>query len=226
MSVLVVDDWEFKKANEVEKGMEAAVKYLEKLKNSDVAPELSMWLRSWQDLHRYFHIPVYTDTNAMDHAFKADETKEFAEILYPLITDEGVKQAKCHVILSSGGTVPGIKLGEIRGACVINDFSFSTRGNIRTGMEAAARYVDQLRNRDEVLLSLWARDQQQERRFFHIIAFRDDASSAAARRWRETGEFANVLYQEVDWDSVEQIWTEIVLSTGGNLPYIALNLSY
>jgi hypothetical protein len=183
-----------------------------------------MWLCSWQDLHRYFHIPVYSDIEAMEQVFNADETKEFAEILYPLVSDEGVKQPKCSVILSSGGTVPEVKQGEIRGACVINDFSFSANGNISAGMEAAAEYVDRLRNRDEVLLSIWARDQEQKRRFYHIIVFRDDASSAAARRWTETGEFANVLYQEVDWDSVEQIWTEIAFSTGGKVPYIALNL--
>lgn len=224
MSVLVAHDWKFKKANVVEQGMEAAVKYIQKLKGLDGASELSMWLRSWQDLHRYFHIPVYTDVEGMEQVFNADETKDFAEILYPLVSDEGVKQPKCSVILSTGGSIPEVKQGEIRGACVINDFSFSADGNIRAGMEAAARYVDRLKNHDEVLLSIWARDQENKRRFYHIIVFRDDASSAAARRWTETGEFANVLYQEVDWDSVEQIWTEIVLSSSAKLPYIALNL--
>ncbi len=224
MSVLAAHDWKFKKANVVEQGMEAAAKYTKKLKGFDCASELSMWLRSWQDLNRYFHIPVFKDVEAMEQVFNADETKEFADMLYPLVSDEGVKQPKCSVILSSGGGIPEVKQGEIHGACVINDFSFSADGNISAGMEAAAKYVDQLRNHDEVLLSIWARDQEQKRRFFHIIVFRDEASSAAARRWRETGEFANVLYQEVDWDSVEQSWSDIVLSSGGKMPYIALNL--
>jgi|GEM_PF-4721116 len=224
MSVLVVHDWKFDKVADAPAGMEAAEKFVGTLCQPDRGVEASIWTRDWQDAHRHLHIPIYRDMTSLEAVFAAPDTQEFAGALYPLVSDQGATNPVCEVVMSSGGRLPALAWGGVGGGCVVNDFAFADASGVAKGMEAAAEYLEVFARRDELVLSIWARAIEEPLRFFHIVLFVDQGAPGAGRRWPETVEFAERLFPHLDADSVEQVFTEVVLSSGGELPRIDLRL--
>lgn len=218
--VTVVHDWAFGRAADAGPGIEAASRYAGSLAEPGRGLLLSSWSRSWQDARRTFHLPVFEGEAARGRAFEADDTGAFAEALYATVDRASAKQPVCDVVLSSGGELPASLEPGVEGSCVVNDFTFADADGVAVGREAAIDYVGAARRRDEMWLSLWARDRERPLRFFHLNWFADQGAAGAARRWPETLAFAERLFTVIDPDSVEQIFTEVLVSTGGRVPEV------
>ena len=82
-------------------------------------------------------------------------------------------------------------------------------------MQACQELVDSYRNHAGQIFSIWPRDKNDPLRFFQLNFFVNDASAGEARWWEEVVVTRNKVITETDPDKLEQVWTNVVLSTGG-----------
>lgn len=111
MSVVVVNDWQFTEAGDIEEGLEAATEYVRYFEEDVPELELSLWLRDRENPRHFFHIAVYRSDAALQREFKSAGTERFVERLYPEIRqDETFTAPVCDVVLSSGATLEAVGL--------------------------------------------------------------------------------------------------------------------
>jgi len=197
--------------------MREAATYVERMpRNPELELRVSLWSRSWQEPLRHFHVPVFGSVGAMEAAFEARETREFADPFYEHVGSDGVEHIRCETVLSDRGRRVGHTPRRARPHVRGGRLHVRLGRGARKGMEAAARYVSEMRNRPEVLLSLWSREIANPARHFHVHlcgTTQPPARHASGRRRTRS----RALFPHLDVASVEQTFTDVVLSNQGHL---------
>lgn len=108
---------------------------------------------------------------------------------------------------------------------VVNDWHFKEDGDIEKGMKAADELVKYFQaSIPEVKLSLWLRDRQNPRHFYHITVFETVESVQATRESEGIRRFVELLFPEIIHDETYvSPLCDIWLSSGGQLESVPYN---
>ncbi|NIW80882.1 MAG: hypothetical protein GWN16_16090 [Calditrichae bacterium] len=225
MNITVINDWYFKPDGNINKGISASADLVDYFDKQEPGVQLSLWLRGLDEPLRFFHITVFDDMKVFENAVKSNAIERFVDALYPEIDQSTHVAPQCDVVLSSGAKLKPIRDINAPDVTVINDWYFREDGDVNKGLTAASEYVDWMKkNKPELQLSLWLRDRENPLRFFHIIAFDTAESAQEGRQWEGTLKFVDELFPEIHEDSVKQPKGNVILSSGGNLKPIPLQL--
>jgi len=100
----------------------------------------------------------------------------------------------------------------------VHDWYFKPDGDIDEGIAAMVEYVDYLKaNEPGLELSLWLRDRDSPRHFFHIAVYDSLESLERASNSEGTDQFVERLYPEMDESTHTYPTCDVILSSGGTL---------
>ena len=109
---------------------------------------------------------------------------------------------------------------------VVNDWRFKKDGDIEKGMKAADELVKYFEDHvPEVKLSLWLRDRDNPRHFYHITVFDSLEALKKTRESEGIKKFIDALFPEIIHDETYvSPLCDTWLSSGGRLEKVPLQL--
>lgn len=191
-------------------------------RRSGEGAEFILYGRDWEAPNRYVQIVVVRDSSSPPAARQIADA-ESRNVLGPgaILT----RRSAGSVVISNGAVLwpsPGPN-GVV--TCTVDTFRFKDDGHIEMGLRFADDYVRWLRkNRGEVELSMWIADDDDHRRFMHVLLFGSAYGPESLRRWPGTIRFSYVSNPHVDPDSLEHDAADVLAFTGGTLERVRLRL--